>query len=132
MEPWEAQLEAGNVHLVRGDWNQAYIDEHCAAPNGKYKDQIDASAGAFMKLAKNGDFCGVGQTASLPFFCDDKARFANKRMADWQLALRLRHSDSFEEKHVQQIEISRGRARCLRQAGWVGCVSWRGRAQFYW
>ena len=55
-EPWEAQLEAGNVRLVRGDWNQAYIDEHCAAPNGKYKDQIDASAGAFMKLARKWGF----------------------------------------------------------------------------
>ena len=37
-------------------WNQAYIDEHCAAPNGKYKDQIDASAGAFMKLARKRRF----------------------------------------------------------------------------
>ncbi len=55
-EPWEAQLEAGNVRLVRGEWNKAYIDEHCAAPNGKYKDQIDASAGAFMKLAKKRGF----------------------------------------------------------------------------
>ncbi|HUE17056.1 MAG TPA: hypothetical protein VMR25_22955 [Planctomycetaceae bacterium] len=55
-QPWEAQLESGNVRLVRGNWNKAYIDEHCAAPNGKYKDQIDASAGAFMKLTKKRGF----------------------------------------------------------------------------
>jgi predicted phage terminase large subunit-like protein len=55
-EPWEAQLEAGNVRLLRGGWNQAYIDEHCAAPNGKFKDQIDASSGAFSKLAKKRGF----------------------------------------------------------------------------
>ena len=50
-EPWEAQLEAGNVRLLKADWNRDFIDEHCAAPLGKYKDQIDAASGAFAKLA---------------------------------------------------------------------------------
>jgi predicted phage terminase large subunit-like protein len=56
-EGWEAQLEAGNIVIVRGMWNHDFIDEHCAAPNGKHDDQIDAAAGAFIKLALRRGFC---------------------------------------------------------------------------
>jgi predicted phage terminase large subunit-like protein len=51
-EPYAVQVEAGNVKVVRGDWNQAFIDEHKNFPVGKYKDQIDAAGGAFNKLAE--------------------------------------------------------------------------------
>lgn len=51
LEPFAAQAEAGNVKLVRGEWNAAYIDEMCAIPHGQYRDQADATAGAFNKLA---------------------------------------------------------------------------------
>lgn len=50
-EPYAVQVEAGNVKVVRGEWNQAFIDEHKSFPVGKYKDQIDAAGGAFNKLA---------------------------------------------------------------------------------
>lgn len=50
-EPFAVQVEAGNVRMLRGDWNQAYIDEVKTFPVGKYKDQIDASSGAFNKLS---------------------------------------------------------------------------------
>lgn len=53
-EPLEAQAMAGNVKLVRGDWNDAFLDELCDFPVGKYKDQVDASSGAFNKLALTG------------------------------------------------------------------------------
>jgi len=49
--PMAAQAEAGNVKLVRGQWNAAYLDELEAFPNGTYKDQVDGSSGAFNKLA---------------------------------------------------------------------------------
>lgn len=49
--PFAAQAEAGNVQLVRGGWNTAYLDELAGFPTGKYKDQADASSGAFNKLA---------------------------------------------------------------------------------
>lgn len=51
-EPYAVQVEAGNIVMVRGEWNQAFIDEHKTFPVGKYKDQIDAAGGAFNKLAK--------------------------------------------------------------------------------
>jgi len=50
-EPFSAQAEAGNVRLVRGAWNQGYLDELAGFPTGAYKDQVDASAGAYNKLA---------------------------------------------------------------------------------
>ncbi len=49
--PLAAQAEVGNVSLLLGDWNGKYLDELAAFPNGTYKDQVDASSGAFNKLA---------------------------------------------------------------------------------
>lgn len=50
-EPYAVQVKAGNVKLLRGPWNQLFIDEHKTFPRGKFKDQIDAAAGALNKLA---------------------------------------------------------------------------------
>lgn len=59
-EPWADQLAAGNVLLVEdGTWDVAgYIEEHILfRPDpttkrlGKFKDQVDASSGAFNMLA---------------------------------------------------------------------------------
>ncbi len=50
-EPFSAQCEAGNVFLIRGTWNQKYIDELTVFPRGANDDQVDASAGAFNCLA---------------------------------------------------------------------------------
>jgi predicted phage terminase large subunit-like protein len=50
-EPFASQCEAGNVSLVRGDWNESYLDELCVFPGGTFKDQVDASSGAFGRLA---------------------------------------------------------------------------------
>lgn len=50
-EPYSVQVEAGNVRILRGEWNKDYLGEMKTFPVGKYKDQIDASSGAFNKLA---------------------------------------------------------------------------------
>lgn len=50
--PFAAQCEAGNVSLVRGPWNAAYLDELCAFPHGANDDQVDGSSGAFNRLAR--------------------------------------------------------------------------------
>jgi predicted phage terminase large subunit-like protein len=49
-DPFVAQCQGDNVRLVGGDWVHAFLDEAEAWPAGKYKDQIDACAGAFNKL----------------------------------------------------------------------------------
>ena len=48
--PVSAQAEAGNVKLVRGAWNEAFLDELNVFPNGKHDDQVDALSGAFAEL----------------------------------------------------------------------------------
>lgn len=49
-DPYAVQVEIGNVYMERGDWNREFIEEHRQFPNGKYKDQVDAAAGAFSKV----------------------------------------------------------------------------------
>lgn len=49
-EPLSTQMEAGNILMLRAAWNAAYLDELKLFPNGKFKDQVDASSGAFNKL----------------------------------------------------------------------------------
>lgn len=52
-DPFSVQVNAGNVYLVEGDWNADYLAELQFFPYSKYKDQVDASSGAFnMLMAK--------------------------------------------------------------------------------
>jgi predicted phage terminase large subunit-like protein len=48
--PLSSQCEAGNVKLVKGDWNTQFIDELCAFDHGAHDDDVDAASGAFGKL----------------------------------------------------------------------------------
>lgn len=50
-EPLTAQAMAGNVKMVKGDWNHTFINEITSFPQGRYKDQVDATSGGFNKLA---------------------------------------------------------------------------------
>ena len=50
-DPFAAQAESGNVKIVRGDWNTAFLDELCSFPYSRHDDQVDAASGAFNKLA---------------------------------------------------------------------------------
>lgn len=54
--PFAAQCEAGNVRIVRGEWNRAFLNELFEFPNGSHDDQVDAAGGAFNKLAKKRSF----------------------------------------------------------------------------
>lgn len=49
--PFAAQVEAGNVKMVRAPWNQDFLEEARDFPNGKHDDQVDAVGGAYAKLA---------------------------------------------------------------------------------
>lgn len=54
LEPFQAQAAAGNVKLVVGDWNLAFLDELAVCPHSAIRDQVDAAAGAFKKLTGRG------------------------------------------------------------------------------
>jgi predicted phage terminase large subunit-like protein len=49
--PFAAQWQAGNVRILRGDWNREYLDEMERFPHGAHDDQVDGSSGAFNRLA---------------------------------------------------------------------------------
>jgi predicted phage terminase large subunit-like protein len=48
--PLAAQAEAGNVLLIRGEWNRDFLAELETFPMGKFKDQVDAATRAFSDL----------------------------------------------------------------------------------
>lgn len=50
-QPFAAQCEAGNVKLLQGPWNAAYLSEITSFPFGTNDDQVDCSSGAFNKIA---------------------------------------------------------------------------------
>ena len=51
--PFSIQVNNGNVYLKPGAWNRDYLSEMEYFPFSKFKDQIDASSGAFSKLTFN-------------------------------------------------------------------------------
>lgn len=51
-EPWSIEVKNSNVYILRAAWNLAYVSCHEDFPQGKLKDVVDASAGAYNHLAK--------------------------------------------------------------------------------
>ncbi len=48
-----AQQQAGQVHLVQGDWNGPFVAEFGSFPKGRHDDQVDAAATAFEALVSS-------------------------------------------------------------------------------
>lgn len=65
---WMAGSESayGNIKLVQGNWNNAFLDELEAFPMGGHDDQVDASSGAFSQFHK--------PTASISFVGNVRSR----------------------------------------------------------
>lgn len=53
-EPFAAQVNVGNVSMVKGAWNRAFVDELRMFPNGTNDDQVDAASRAFAELISQG------------------------------------------------------------------------------
>ena len=49
-KPLAAQSEAGNVKLIRGSWNEAWLTHMHSIPDGNHDDIMDGSSGAFNAL----------------------------------------------------------------------------------
>lgn len=49
-EPLAAQINVGNVLMLRGPWNDELINEMRMFPNGTHDDQVDALSRAFSEL----------------------------------------------------------------------------------
>lgn len=53
-EPFAAQVNVGNVSMVKADWNDDVINEMRTFPNGAHDDIVDAGSRAFNALAGKG------------------------------------------------------------------------------
>lgn len=62
-KPLSAQAEVGNVAIVRGSWNDQYINQMTAFPNPRvHDDAVDASSGAYTYLAQGSRTIPVAST----------------------------------------------------------------------
>lgn len=50
--PLATKAKGGRVRLVRGAWNDAFLDEYAAFPKGRFKDRVDAGGSAYNNLLK--------------------------------------------------------------------------------
>ena len=66
-DPFSVQVNMGNISMKRGEWNRDYLAELEFFPKSQYKDQVDASSGAFNYLVK-------GPTRVGGFFTKRKSR----------------------------------------------------------
>lgn len=48
--PFATQVNGGNVTLLKGKWNDAFVDELSLFPGGRNDDQVDAASRAFREL----------------------------------------------------------------------------------
>lgn len=53
--PLASQAKGGNVRLVRGDWNEKWLDEMANFPRGKHDDQVDSASGGYNELVTMAD-----------------------------------------------------------------------------
>lgn len=51
-EPLESAFQGGMVFLLKGAWNNSYIEECVAFDRGTYDDQVDAASSAYNELLK--------------------------------------------------------------------------------
>lgn len=52
--PFAAQVNAGNVRMLEGPWNDAFTEELGLFPGATHDDQVDAGSDAFNDVAANG------------------------------------------------------------------------------
>jgi len=72
-EPVAAQVNIGNVSVVRAAWTDAFVDELRAFDSGRHDDQVDALSRAFAALAIAKPVPGAG-------FLE----YARRQVAAWQ------------------------------------------------
>lgn len=58
-DPFAVQVNGGNVGMIIAPWNTVYLDEMRYFPFSTFKDQIDATSGAFAQLTRKRIISGV-------------------------------------------------------------------------
>lgn len=57
--PFASQVQAGNVLILKGEWNDMYLSELESFPESKHDDMVDASSDAFNKLMNSRSWGGL-------------------------------------------------------------------------
>jgi predicted phage terminase large subunit-like protein len=57
--PFASQVQAGNVFILKGEWNDMYLSELESFPESKHDDMVDASSDAFNKLMNSRSWGGL-------------------------------------------------------------------------
>lgn len=57
--PYASQVQAGNVLVLRADWNNMYFAELESFPESRHDDMVDASSDAFNKLQRAKNWKGL-------------------------------------------------------------------------
>lgn len=81
------QCAVGNVYLVRGSWNEEFLDELCQFPNADHDDQVDAAVGAFLDMFEGSAAAWEEYYASLQAQAEEQAfddRAGNPRNIQFQ------------------------------------------------
>lgn len=128
--PFSAQVKAGNVRVVRGEWNDDFFDALEAFPEGRYKDGADATArayGAFLENMKGENFLNhVRQQMAER----EKAKVEAATQYDPQHFVKLRppagitsamgmRGDSYSVQPDGFLYVAKGDALALQRAGFA-------------
>jgi predicted phage terminase large subunit-like protein len=73
-EPLAAQINVGNVLMLRGSWNDVLVEEMRSFPNGAHDDQIDALSRAFAELIETKSSLKIDNTQLAKFKTMRKTR----------------------------------------------------------
>lgn len=57
--PFASQVQAGNVLMLKAQWNEMYLAELESFPEGLHDDMVDASSDAFNKLNRAKNWAGL-------------------------------------------------------------------------
>ena len=60
-DPLSVQVNVGNIKLRVAAWNHEYLEEFKLFPNSTYKDQVDATSGAFNYLVSKKEARAIGK-----------------------------------------------------------------------
>jgi phage terminase large subunit-like protein len=80
--PYSAQVQAGNIFLVRGPWNEAFITEHVNFPpgSGGKDDQVDSGSGGFFVLTEGEGYGQSTVVKAQPYEREVGLEMSNRRL----------------------------------------------------
>ena len=106
---WFARLEAGRISLVRGAWNEEYIDEVCRfkGVDGDRDDQVDATSGGWKMLSDRWGGMEFVETdeEDKPPLTDEEQKVTDVKDAEEREAKQAKDEADFEAAAIVDDEL---------------------------